>query len=137
MISVPFFMSDSFLACPDCGGLPTFRPGCPQCSSSNIKPDLLVHHYACGHVDYLRTYVIDKERGSLTCPKCHQSELIINCDYDVSHGLQRCLDCGWSGNTKKMIGQCINCETRFLMDEASLMQSQHYRINIKSKEIKT
>lgn len=125
-------MSDKFLACPACGGLPTFRPGCANCGSSRVVPDLLVHHYKCGNVDFLRNYVIDKVRGSLTCPKCHEAELIVNCDYDVSHGLRRCSDCGWTGNAIKMVGECINCDTRFLMDEASLLEPQHYRINIKT-----
>lgn len=131
MISVPVVMPDRFLTCPECGSLPTCRPGCPECGSSNIHPDLLVHHYACGNVDFLRTYIIDKERGSLTCPKCHKSDNIVNCDYDVSHGLRRCSDCGWSGSAVKMIGECINCETRFLMDEAVMVESQNYQIKIK------
>ena len=33
-----------------------------------------------------------------------------------------------------MIGQCINCDTRFLMDEATTMEPQQYRINIKTDE---
>ena len=133
MISIPFQMTDRFLACPECGGLPTFRPGCPECGSSKIYSDLLVHHYACGNVDYIRNFPIDTKRGSLSCTKCHKTELIINCDYDVSHGLKRCGECGWSGSSAKMIGQCINCETRFLMDEAPLLEPQKYRINIKEK----
>lgn len=137
MISVPYQMTDKFLACPSCGGIPTFRPGCPDCGSSNITHDLLVHHYACGNVDFLRNFVIDRENGSLTCPKCHKDKLIINCDYDVSHGLRRCGDCGWTGNFAKMVGACINCRTRFLMDEASMMEPQQYRINIDADETVT
>jgi hypothetical protein len=121
---------DSFLACPSCGGLPTIRPGCPNCGSSNTHPDILVHHYKCGNVDFLQTYVIDSEKGTLTCPKCHQAGLIVNCDYDVSHGLQRCGDCAWTGNAAKLLGDCISCNIRFLIDEAKTRKPGTYDFNI-------
>ena len=121
---------DKILICPktDCKGIPTIRPGCASCGSSNIRPDLLVHHYACGNVDFLHNYVIDRQQGSLTCPKCHKTGLIINCDYDVSHGLQKCYDCGWTGNAAKLIGQCTVCETRFLVDEADTFDVVSYKL---------
>lgn len=119
-------VKNSSFSCPECGGLPTFRTGCPNCGSSRIKPDLLVHHYACGNVDFLHNFLIDRQRGSLTCPKCHKDQLIVNCDYDVSHGLQRCHDCGWTGNAAKVIGDCIKCKTTFLLDEAVLNLPQVY-----------
>lgn len=119
---------DRVLVCPSCNGIPTVRPGCASCGSSNIKPDLLVHHYACGRVDFLHTYTIDRASGSLTCPKCHKEKLLINCDYDVSHGLQRCYDCGWTGNAAKLVGQCLACETRFLIDEAKSIEIVNYHL---------
>lgn len=109
---------DKVLVCPSCNSLPLVRPGCANCGGFNVKPDILVHHYSCGCVDHLSQFVINRETGSLTCHKCHKDGLIVNCDYDVSHGIQRCLDCGWTGNAPRLIGSCHNCDTMFLMSEA-------------------
>lgn len=120
---------DRLLVCPECGNLPVVKPGCGSCGSHRINPDILVHHYACGNVDFINQYVIDQDNGSLTCPKCHKTGLIVNCDYDVTHGLQRCDDCGWTGNVAKMIGTCMKCQTSFLMDEAKSVGVKRYTIN--------
>ena len=120
---------DSILVCPECGNIPLVKPGCASCGSHRIAPDILVHHYACGNVDFIHQYVINKENGSLTCPKCHKEGLIVNCDYDVTQGLQRCDDCGWTGNVAKMIGTCLKCQTTFLMDEAKSVDIKRYTLN--------
>lgn len=109
---------DRMLVCPECEGIPAIRSGCGKCGSFRIKPDILVHHYACGNVNYLNQFVIDQVNGSLTCSKCHKAGLIVNCDYDVTHGMQRCVDCGWIGNAARLIGSCHLCDTSFLVSEA-------------------
>lgn len=119
---------DRMLVCPECSGIPTVRPGCPECGHSFIKPDQLVHHYKCGNVDFLRNFEINREKGSLTCGKCHESELMINCDYDVSVGLHRCMSCGWTGDGPKMIGNCLSCHTVFRMTEAKEIIINEYTV---------
>lgn len=119
---------DKVLLCPACSSIPLVRPGCASCGGFNVKPDILVHHYACGCVDHLNQFIIDRETGSLTCQKCHKSGLIINCDYDVSHGIQRCIDCGWTGNTPRLVGTCHQCDTMFLISEARNSDVLRYTI---------
>lgn len=121
---------DRMLVCPECESIPSIRPGCPSCGSRSVRPDLLVHHYACGNVDHLHRYTIAKDNGSLTCHKCHKGGLLVNCDYDVSDGLTRCVECGWSGNTTKLVGTCHKCNTSFLIDEAKDIEVMRYT-NIK------
>lgn len=110
---------DKVLTCPECESVSfTIRPGCPSCGSHATRPDQLVHHYACGNVDLLETFTINRKKGSIACGKCHKEDLIINVDYDVSSGLQRCMSCGWTGNNDKLIGRCLLCDTNFLVSEA-------------------
>jgi hypothetical protein len=118
---------DRVLICPECECVAfTIRPGCPSCGSHATRPDQLVHHYACGNVDLLETFTINRQQGSLACGKCHKDGLIINVDYDVSAGLQRCMDCGWTGNNAKLIGRCLCCETTFLVTEAKEINLMEY-----------
>lgn len=119
---------DKILVCPSCEGIPLVRPGCANCGGFNIKPDILVHHYACGCVDLLNQFIIDRTTGALTCHKCHKSGLIVNCDYDVTHGIQRCFDCGWTGNSARLIGSCHSCNTMFLISEAKDIDVMRYTI---------
>lgn len=119
---------DCLLLCPECTGIPLVRPGCPECGNPFTRPDQLVHHYACGNVDFLEKYTIDRVSGSLTCHKCNKSDLIINCDYDVSVGLHRCMKCGWTGEGPKMIGECMSCNTKFRMTEAKEVIINRYTL---------
>jgi hypothetical protein len=118
---------DTILVCPECEGTAyTIRPGCPSCGSHSIRPDQLIHHYACGNVDLMEKFTINRERGSISCGKCGKDRLIINVDYDVSVGLQRCMECGWTGNGAKLIGRCSCCDISFLITEAKEAQLIEY-----------
>lgn len=120
---------DKVLTCPECEAVSfTIRPGCPACGSHATRPDQLVHHYACGNVDLLETFTINRIQGSIACGKCHKDNLIINVDYDVSAGLHRCMHCGWTGNNVKLIGRCLGCETNFLVAEAKDIDLIEYTI---------
>lgn len=115
------------LVCPKCNAIPSLRLGCGNCGSIKVETDLLIHHYACGMVDFKKNFIINEENGTLTCHKCNKPRLVINIDYDVSHGLNRCLDCSWTGNSKKLIGECLSCQTNFLIDEAKEIEIKRYK----------
>lgn len=120
---------DKVMTCPECDSISfTIRPGCPGCGSYNTRPDQLVHHYACGNVDLLETFTINRQMGTLACSKCHKEGLIINVDYDVSAGLHRCMECGWTGSNIKLIGKCFCCDTLFLITEAKEISLKEYEI---------
>src|SRR5262249_52279440 len=43
-------LADRVLLCPRCHGLPTFRPGCPNCGGVHVASDQFIHHFTCAHV---------------------------------------------------------------------------------------
>lgn len=120
---------DTVLVCPECEGANyTIRPGCPSCGSHATRPDQLIHHYACGNVDLMEKFTIDRQRGSISCSKCGKDGLIINIDYDVSVGLHRCMECGWTGNGVKLIGRCSCCDISFLVTETKEIDLMEYTL---------
>jgi hypothetical protein len=116
---------DQVLVCPECSGLPSVRPGCPECGSSWVYADELAHHFACGHVDHMRNFL---QGDTVVCQKCKQSALTINIDYDVTAGLMTCSDCHWTGNQASLIAECLACDIRFLVAEAKTLQLWEYSI---------
>ena len=107
---------DTVLLCPECHGLPTIRPGCPSCGSSDLRRDDLIHHFSCGYVAPTSHFL--QPDNSLRCRKCQRTHLIINSDYDVTSGACRCGECSWSGSHPKLVGRCSHCDLSFLISEA-------------------
>lgn len=112
--------------CPKCGGLPTYRPGCPNCGSSRILRDQMLHHFACAHVGFVRDFERD---GTLVCPKCRTRNLVVGADYDIYGGACRCEECGWTGAQLEQVGLCLKCQTRFPASAAELKEFKQYRVN--------
>lgn len=104
------------LLCPECEGLPMIFPGCPSCGSFQFTRDELVHHFSCGHVAFLDTFI--QPDGTMRCQKCQKTKMIINSDYDVSSGICRCSQCTWTGSDIRLVGTCLSCSTSFLIIEA-------------------
>lgn len=116
---------DNVLVCPSCESLATFRPGCPNCGTSHYVRDELIHHFFCGHIDFSYNFL---DEDVVTCKKCKRSDLIINSDYDVTSGMCRCTQCDWKGNEAKMVGDCLACDTRFLLTESKQKYLWEYKL---------
>lgn len=117
---------DKVLLCPECHGIPSIRPGCPQCGSSDLRRDELIHHFSCGHVAHLDHFL--QADGTIRCRKCQKSNLIINSDYDVTSGMCRCPECDWGGSYPKLVGRCLSCSLSFLVSEAYQQELWEYRV---------
>jgi len=103
-------LTDRIQVCPHCRGLPTFRPGCPNCGSSRVEVDRLAHHYACAHVGPLVEF---ETAEGMVCPKCRLKHLVVGTDFEHLSGPVRCADCGWSGTAPESVGECLRCRKRF------------------------
>ena len=101
---------DRIQVCPRCGGLPTFRMGCPSCGSACLENERLIHHFACAHVGRLSDF---GGNGELACPKCLTNRLVVGTDFEYLNGPYRCMVCQWSDTQLEQIGQCLRCELRF------------------------
>jgi hypothetical protein len=103
-------LADRVLVCPRCRGLPTFRPGCPNCGSARIANDLFIHHFTCAHVGLAEAFAAQEE---LICPKCRTGRLVVGADFEYLTGPPRCLECHWTGAELEYVAQCLRCSLRF------------------------
>jgi hypothetical protein len=117
-------LADRVQLCPRCGGLPTFRNGCPHCGSARLKQDRLIHHFACAHVGPVRDF---ETPLGLVCPKCRTRHLIVGADYEYLNGPYHCLDCNWSDTELEHVAQCLRCGLRFPGHQAQELELRGYR----------
>jgi hypothetical protein len=107
---------DRVEVCPRCGGVPTFRLGCPSCGSVWLEQEELIHHYACAHVAPVADF---ERRGELVCPKCRTRSLVVGADFEYLHGTFRCLSCHHRDSERQRIGECLRCGHRFAADQVT------------------
>ncbi|HXG09519.1 MAG TPA: hypothetical protein VNK04_06990 [Gemmataceae bacterium] len=117
-------LHDRVQLCPLCGGLPTFRNGCPNCGSARLGTDWLIHHFPCAHVDHAAAF---DDEGELVCPKCRTRRLVVGTDFEYLQGPYRCLDCNWSDTELEHVGGCLRCGFRFPARQAREMELRGYR----------
>lgn len=101
--------------CPDCHlSHLLFLEICPQCKSSDIKEEAVIHHFRCANVSPESTYEYD---GQLRCPKCRRFLRHIGVDYDRPAEVYSCRNCGNSFLHADMKVYCVNCRKTFKTDE--------------------
>ena len=83
-----------------------FQEVCPDCGSSNLEVDDLLHHYPCANVGPAADF---RTGGRLVCPKCDKGLRQIGVDYDKPSSVYRCRACGRSFQDAVVQSECFNC----------------------------
>ncbi len=125
------YLVDRVLVCPGCNSVPTWRHACPTCGSARYSRERLLHHYACAHVDHGSAF--ESESGSLRCPKCRASRLVVGSDFEYIMGPLTCFDCQDSGGQPTLACMCHQCHERFEPDDARELELFGYhadRLNL-------
>lgn len=117
---------DQILVCPDCLSMPTTRKGCSQCLSHVTATSLMIHHFACAHVDFVERFDQDTE---IACPKCRGRKMIIGADYEYLDGPVECRECGHRNMEEILVGHCLSCSKRFPFNQAKSLEIVGYRVN--------
>ena len=117
---------DQILVCPDCLSMPTTRKGCSQCLSHETATSLMIHHFACAHVDFVDRF----DQGTeIACPKCRGRKMIIGADYEYLNGPVECRECGHRNMDEVLVGHCLSCSKRFPFNQAKTLEIAGYRVN--------
>ncbi len=112
-------VADTVQVCPQCRGIPTFRPGCSHCSSADVGQDELLQHFACGYVGFVHEF---EDRDELRCPNCLRERLVLGTDLEYTAGIYRCYDCNYTDRELAHIAHCLNCNIRFPGRQALLQE---------------
>lgn len=128
MEKTPFL---STVVCPSCGAHDQkLRLKCPECSSTIIKKNNIIQHYACGHVDFEESF--KRDDGCLVCPQCNKELRTIGVDY-TRPGLSYKCSNGHLFTTLIMQLQCTKCGETFDLDEAPIKIVHEYRVRKEGK----
>ena len=82
---------------------------CPQCHSSDIKSEEVIHHFRCANISPEHTYNFG---GQLRCPKCHHLLRHIGVDYDRPSVVYTCYNCEANFVQPSMTAVCTTCDNR-------------------------
>ena len=120
---------DRIHTCPVCGDSHLiFLESCPQCKSSDIKEESIIHHFRCANVSPESTYLYD---GELRCPKCKKMLKHIGVDYDRPASMYTCQECGKTFINSEMRVKCTNCGTNSSPNKLKPLNVQEYRLTQK------
>lgn len=106
-----YFRVDSFVnkihLCPEClRSHLLYIECCPQCGSSSIRSEEVIHHFRCANISPEHTYNFG---GQLRCPKCHQLLRHIGVDYDRPSTVYTCDTCENNFLQPHMKALCTSC----------------------------
>lgn len=111
-------------SCGSCGSaFLNFKETCPDCRSSNIAKDQLLHHFSCGTIDSQEKF---RMTGRLVCPKCDKELRHIGVDYDKPSSINRCNSCSLHFQEPHVETQCFACGRTSEIQDLVLHDIQSY-----------
>ena len=115
---------DRIHVCPMCKGSSLlFFETCPQCGSSDIKEEPVIHHFRCANVSPEHTYQQD---GELVCPKCKKILRHIGVDYDRPSSIYTCGQCDHTFMYPNMRVLCPTNRRAWRPDELQPVDVEEY-----------
>lgn len=100
------FFSKSY-ACTHCScAFLNFYESCPDCGSSDLITDELLHHFKCAYVGEMSDF---RKGQQLICPKCDTILKHIGVDYDKPSIVYHCRSCRNITQEPKVMTVCYGC----------------------------
>ena len=112
--------------CPDCQHVTVnFREVCPQCNSSEIGFESVIHHFRCAFVGREEQF---RQGVGLVCPKCQQTLRSLGKDYEKPTDLHHCMRCESLFSEPEVHGLCLRCRKRFPQQERVIYDVVEFRV---------
>lgn len=112
--------------CASCGSSRlNVREECPECRSSNLSEESLVHHYRCAFQAEETRFLDGRD---LVCPKCHKELRHYGVDYDKPGSVFLCGGCGACSPEPTVGFLCLDCGGHTKGDAVETRPWYHYDI---------
>lgn len=111
------------------------REVCPNCNSSHLKSNDLVHHFSCAYMGEVDEFKTEGKGNLLICPKCERKLKHIGVDYDKPSAIFHCKDCDHSFQDPLLRAKCINCDADQKVEHLEKKEIKKYRLTAKGKDL--
>lgn len=117
---------DRIHCCPQCrSGHLSVREECRSCRSTNIREDVVIHHFRCAHEAPESQF---RTGTGFECPKCARPLRHIGLDYDKPGSVTHCQECGGISD-KPVVGfKCIDCDAHHTADQVPVKTWYSYSL---------
>jgi predicted amidophosphoribosyltransferase len=95
------------------------REVCPNCNSSHLSSEDLVHHFPCAYVGPVSDYESEDRPDQMICPKCEKSLKHIGVDYDKPSLIYFCRNCSDTFQDVMIKSRCTNCSSDMEIENLS------------------
>jgi len=119
------FLNKSY-NCTHCGcAFLNFYQVCPECGSSDLAEEELIHHFKCAYVGELSDFV---QGEKLVCPKCNSTLKHVGADYDKASAVYRCNVCRAVSQEPDVMTVCYNCQRETEPENQVVREVKSYTI---------
>jgi hypothetical protein len=101
---------DIIYLCTKChSGALIYREACPNCSSTHLVHQDIIHHFPCAYVGPQSDFVIAGQERDFICPKCNKRLKHIGVDYDKPSSIFACQKCEQRSQQPMIMAKCCTC----------------------------
>ncbi|MFN8341131.1 MAG: hypothetical protein U0V64_05635 [Cyclobacteriaceae bacterium] len=101
---------DVIYLCNKChSGALMYREACPNCQSTHLVHEDIIHHFPCAYVGPQQDFVIAGQEQDLICPKCDKRLKHIGVDYDKPSSIFTCQKCDQRSQHPVVVAKCCSC----------------------------
>lgn len=101
---------DYIYLCTKChSGALIYREACPNCSSTHLIHQDIIHHFPCAYVGPQSDFIIAGQERDLICPKCNKRLKHIGVDYDKPSSIFNCQKCEQRSQQPMIMAKCCTC----------------------------
>ncbi|HKK47265.1 MAG TPA: response regulator [Balneolaceae bacterium] len=123
---------DTIYLCNSCSNsYLNIREVCPNCNSSNLESNDLIHHFSCAFMGEIDKFKKMGQGGNLVCPKCERKLKHIGVDYDKPSVIFNCRNCDHSFQDPMLRAKCLNCGNDQKVEHLEKRVIKKYRLTSK------
>jgi response regulator of citrate/malate metabolism len=127
---------DTIYLCNSCSNsYLNIREVCPNCDSSHLVSNDLVHHFSCAYMGEISEFKVGGYGETLICPKCEKKLKHIGVDYDKPAAIFNCKGCAHSFQDPLIHAKCLNCGTDQKVEHLLKKEIKKYHLTATGKDM--